>query len=131
MTDILTQDALDQIRARHRVITECGTNAKLAGGDVDALLGDVARLLAEVDWLRTEEDDRQTMERIIKRLHDERDAAVARAEKLEKALREQHNWHQQAGEFHLPDGNGGFVELDHGTEYADSAMCERTIEALS
>lgn len=50
-TPPLTDDDIAQIRARHRIITECGSPASLAEIDITALLGDVSRLLAEVDRL--------------------------------------------------------------------------------
>jgi len=53
-TPPLTDDYIAQIRARHRIISG-GTSESLAGGDIKALLGDVAKLLAEVDRLRASE----------------------------------------------------------------------------
>lgn len=45
-------------------------------------------------------------------------------------LREHHNWHLQAGTIGLPDGEGGWIEIDNGAEYSDSALYERTSKLL-
>lgn len=54
-----------------------------------------------------------------------RQQAEARAEGLELALQEHHEWQMR---FDLDDPEHGF---NYATEYADSGMCERTLAALT
>lgn len=53
-----------------------------------------------------------------------------RVERLEKLLGDHHLHHLAPGSIGLPDGNGGWIEIDNAAEYADSLLCERTREAL-
>lgn len=53
-----------------------------------------------------------------------------RTEALRKALQKQHDWHLQSGPVGLPDGEGGWIEIDNAAEYSDSAMCSETMAAL-
>lgn len=57
-------------------------------------------------------------------------AAAKEAEQLRKVLKEHHDWHMQAGAIGLPDGEGGWIEINNGDEYSDSAMYEHTTAAL-
>ena len=52
------------------------------------------------------------------------------ADELLRTLREHHNWHLQAGTIGLQDGDGGWIEIDNGAEYSDSALYERTAKLL-
>lgn len=48
-----------------------------------------------------------------------------------KVLSEHHAWHNDSGEIALPDGKGGWVEIDFADAYSDSLMCERTMKVLA
>lgn len=48
-----------------------------------------------------------------------------------KVLRDHHEWHTDAGAIGLPDGEGGWVEIDNAAEYCDSRLYERTAKALA
>jgi hypothetical protein len=40
-------------------------------------------------------------------------------------------WHFATGKIKIPTGeNDEWIEIDNGAEYGDSAMCERTVQAL-
>lgn len=56
--------------------------------------------------------------------------ALARARTTISLLREHHNHHLQKGAIGLPDGRGGWIEIDNGAEYSDSGLYERTVEIL-
>ena len=56
----------------------------------------------------------------------ERQLAEARA-----LLRLHHDHHLTMGTIGLPDGEGGYIEIDNGGEYSDSSLYERTEAALS
>jgi hypothetical protein len=58
----------------------------------------------------------------------ELEAEVARVKKL---LREHHDHHLAVGEIGLKDGDGGWIEIDNGSEYSDSGLFERTEAALA
>lgn len=60
---------------------------------------------------------------LIERLIAERDAARA-------VLRDHHEWHMQSGMIGLPDGDGGWIEMDNAAEYNDSRLYERTREVI-
>jgi len=47
-----------------------------------------------------------------------------------KVLRDHHKWHAESGILGIPDGDGGWIEMDNGAEYGDSRLYERTVEAL-
>ena len=57
-------------------------------------------------------------------------AARERIEALDKLLRRHHQHHQDYGTIGLPDGQGGWIEMDNAAEYGDSTLCEDTIKAL-
>lgn len=42
-----------------------------------------------------------------------------------------HQHHLQKGTIGLPDGEGGWVEIDNGAEYSDSTLCEQTDRVLT
>ncbi|MHB1086118.1 MAG: hypothetical protein ACYCZ0_00015 [Minisyncoccota bacterium] len=48
-----------------------------------------------------------------------------------KVLRDHHEWHLESGPIGLPDGNGGWIEIDNAAEYGDSRLCERTSLVLN
>lgn len=58
------------------------------------------------------------------------DGLINEVARLGSLLHEHHQHHLQAGTIGLPDGDGGWVEIDNGAEYADSALCEKTTAAL-
>lgn len=45
-------------------------------------------------------------------------------------LQQHHDWHLQAGTIGLQDGEGGWIAIDNGAEYSDSALYERTAKLL-
>lgn len=51
-------------------------------------------------------------------------------ERLHALLRRHHDHHLQKGAIGLPDGEGGWIEIDNGAEYADSALYSETQAAL-
>lgn len=55
----------------------------------------------------------------------------SRERALERSLREHHRWQCESGRIKLEVGDGEWVEIDNAAEYANSGMCERTVEALS
>lgn len=57
-------------------------------------------------------------------------AATKRAEDARTVLRDHHQWHLDAGTIGLPDGEGGWVEMDDAAEYGDSLLYERTQKVL-
>ncbi len=46
------------------------------------------------------------------------------------ALKQHHAWHQQIGTVMTPVADHGPVELDLSAEYADSSLCEVTMDAM-
>ena len=52
-------------------------------------------------------------------------------ERLCVLLQAHHTHHLQKGAIGLPDGDGGWIEIDNGAEYSDSNLYERTADALS
>lgn len=70
----------------------------------------VHRLLVEIDRLKA--------------------APFTRLDQLLKLLRQHHQWHLDAGTIGLPDGEGGWIEIDDAAEYSDSLMYEQTEKAL-
>lgn len=89
----------------------------------------IARLAAERDRLKVELNDNSTLAhwagwkvRALK--------AEAQRDRLKEALQKQHDWHLNAGVVGLPDGNGGWVEIDNAAEYSDGPLCSQTVEAL-
>ncbi len=46
-------------------------------------------------------------------------------------LHEHHRHHLQKGLIGLPDGEGGWIEIDNAAEYSDSGLYERTVETLN
>lgn len=56
---------------------------------------------------------------------------VERRRLLHAALQKHHDWHLQSGSVGLPDGEGGWIEIDNAAEYSDSALCSETMKALS
>ena len=63
-----------------------------------------------------------------------REHVIAKVEDENKRLREalvlHHKWHCEVGTMGLPDGSGGFIEMDMSLEYSDSSMCLSTCKAL-
>jgi hypothetical protein len=55
---------------------------------------------------------------------------VRERDEARKVLRDHHKWHAESGVLGIPDGDGGWIEMDNGAEYADSRLCQRTEEAL-
>lgn len=55
--------------------------------------------------------------------------AISR-EDLLKLLRDHHRWHVESGTMGIPDGKGGWLEIDNAAQYADSRLHERTAVAL-
>ncbi len=51
-------------------------------------------------------------------------------DRLLALLRQHHDWHLQSGTIGLPDGDGGWIEINNALEYGDSRMCEETQAAL-
>lgn len=45
-------------------------------------------------------------------------------------IKRHHDWHNQSGEIGLPDGEGGWIEIDNAAEYGDSALCADTMRVL-
>ncbi len=45
-------------------------------------------------------------------------------------LQEHHAHHLQKGTIGLPDGKGGWIEIDNGAEYSDCDLYEQTVAAL-
>lgn len=58
-------------------------------------------------------------------------AADAERDEALKVLRDHHKWHAESGALGIPDGDGGWIEMDNGAEYADSRLCQRTEAAIS
>ena len=59
---------------------------------------------------------------------------IERARAVETAcvlLGKHHEHHLQKGTIGLPDGKGGWIEIDNAAEYSDSSLYERTVEALA
>lgn len=52
------------------------------------------------------------------------------SDRLLALLRQHHDWHLQSGPIGLPDGDGGWIEINNALEYSDSRMCEETQAAL-
>ena len=52
-------------------------------------------------------------------------------ERLRSLLRDHHAHHLQKGVIGLPDGDGGWIEIDNGAEYSDSNLYGRTVGVLS
>ena len=50
---------------------------------------------------------------------------------LKDLLYKHHRHHIEMGEIGLPDGNGGWIEIDNGSEYGDSGLYELTEAALA
>lgn len=55
---------------------------------------------------------------------------LARLDQFREVLAEHHKWHLASGLIGLPDGNGGWIEIDNCDAYSDSSMCDRTMKAL-
>lgn len=55
---------------------------------------------------------------------------VRERDEVRKVLRDHHKWHAESGVLGIPDGDGGWIEMDNSAEYADSRLCQRTGEAL-
>lgn len=55
---------------------------------------------------------------------------VRERDEAREVLRDHHKWHAESGILGIPDGEGGWIEMDNGAEYADSRLCQRTEEAL-
>lgn len=47
-------------------------------------------------------------------------------EQLYSLLEQHHTHHLHKGSIGLPDGDGGWIEIDNGAEYSDSILCHRT-----
>lgn len=60
---------------------------------------------------------------LVERLRTERDEAV-------EVLRLHHKWHAESGVIGLPDGDGGWIEMDNAAEYGDSTLYRRTVGVL-
>lgn len=58
-------------------------------------------------------------------------ALRGRVAELQRVLQVHHVHELSAGTIGLPDGAGGWIEINNGAEYSDSAMYERTVAALS
>jgi len=56
---------------------------------------------------------------------------VRERDEARKVLRDHHKWHAESGVLGIPDGDGGWIEMDNGAEYADSRLCQRTEAAIS
>jgi len=55
---------------------------------------------------------------------------VRERDEARRVLRDHHKWHAESGILGIPDGDGGWIEMDNGAEYADSRLCQRTEETL-
>lgn len=63
---------------------------------------------------------------------------VCGAHDAKKAMRDalkiielHHNHHAQKGTIGIPDGDGGFIEIDNGAEYGDSGLHDQTVSVIS
>ncbi|KKN90026.1 hypothetical protein LCGC14_0231380 [marine sediment metagenome] len=69
---------------------------------------------------------------VTEEIHDEmvteKDVKIAQ---LMLLLTEHHLHHMRKGTIGLPDGSGGWVEIDNGAEYSDSALYKRTVASLA
>lgn len=99
---------------------------------------------AEIDqlrsWISTAISSRSDMQglpefdRLVAELAALRASAQSREDEiaaLRAVLREHHEHELNAGTLGLQDGEGGWIEIDNGAEYSDSAMFERTEAALA
>lgn len=64
-------------------------------------------------------------------LRAELDEARARAEVMAEALQKHHDWHLAQGEVSAPDDAGGHITWDAAEAYSESALCDKTVAALS
>lgn len=57
--------------------------------------------------------------------------AKARETSLRELLHKHHRHHLETGVIGLPDGDGGWIEIENGSEYGDSELYEITEKALA
>lgn len=77
-----------------------------------------------------DDEAEELIERALSTLESRLQEAERRAEDALKCLRDHHQWHLDAGEIGLSDGEGGWVEINDAAEYCDSLLYERTQKAL-
>lgn len=70
---------------------------------------------------------------LANRVRHPQEAATRSVEKVLQILRKHHKWHQEIGEVYFPDESGvpQNIPIDLSDGYADSALCEETVAALS
>lgn len=88
----------------------------------------IAELLAEV---RSDGDVIAGPSDLDRRAADALSSLVRERDEARKVLRDHHKWHAESGVLGIPDGDGGWIEMDNGAEYADSRLCQRTEAAIS
>lgn len=103
-------------------------SAKLLGERVTALTAALAAAEREAKLWREATVSYEATRVEVNELLASRDATIAA---LSGALKLHHDWHLNSGTIGLPDGDGGWIEMDNAAEYSDSEMCQRTIDALS
>jgi hypothetical protein len=139
---------LRDVETRERILGFGGSEtlllfSKEAADALEAMAGEVDKLKWSMEWyedraeaaeaerdrLKAELNDNSALSHLagwkVRALK-----AEAQRDRLKDALQEQHAWHLNAGVVGMPDGNGGWVEIDNAAEYSDSPLCSQTIEAL-
>lgn len=74
--------------------------------------------------MASETDQIAALKAEIERVKGERDEAM-------KVLSLHHDWHNGSGVIGIPDGEGGWIEMDNAAEYGDSTLYRRTVGALA